>query len=46
MQFPQTQVQYLGHLMAEQGLQLDPLRLHGALNFPKHKKHQLQGFLG
>ena len=46
LQFVQTQVQYLGHLVSEQGLHLHPDRLHGVLSFPKPKtKHQLQGFL-
>ena len=46
LQFAQTQVQYLGHLMSEQGLHLDPDTLHGILSFPKPKtEHQLQGFL-
>ena len=35
-----------GHLLSEQGLHLDPVRLHGILSFPKPKtKCQLWGFL-
>lgn len=35
--FVQTQVWYLGHLILEQGLHLDPNRLHDILNIPKLK---------
>ena len=34
-QFAQTQVQYLGHLISEHGLCIDPDRLHSVLSFPK-----------
>lgn len=47
LQFAQTQVRYLGHLILDQGLLLDPDSLHGVPNFPKPKtKCQLLGFLG
>ena len=47
LQFAQIQVQYLGHLISEQGLRLDLDRLPGILSFPKPQaKRQLQGFLG
>lgn len=47
LQSVQTQFQCLGHLISEQGLHLDPDRLHGILSFPRPKtKYQLQGFLG
>ena len=46
LEFAQTQVQYLGHLIPEQELHLDHNRLHGILSFPKPKtKHKLWGFL-
>lgn len=35
LQFTQTQVQYLWHLISEQGLHLVSNRFHGILNFPK-----------
>ena len=47
LQFVQTQVCFSGHLISEQGLRIDPERLHGILNFLKPKtKCQLRGFLG
>ena len=47
LQSAQTQVQYFGHPISEQGLHLYPGRSHGILNFPKPKTlHQLQGILG
>ena len=46
LQFAQTQFRCLGHLISEQGLNLDPDRLYGILSFPKPKtKHQLRGLL-
>ena len=42
LQFDQTQFLYLEHLLSEQGLHLDPDRLHGVLSFLKLKaKHQV-----
>ena len=47
LQFAQTQVWYLGHLISEQGLHSDPDRFHGVLSFLKPKtKCPLGGFLG
>lgn len=47
LQFVQTQVCFLGHLISEQGLYIDPERLHGILNFLKPQtKCPLRGFLG
>lgn len=47
LQFAQAHVQYLGHLILEQGLNLDPDRLHDIISFPMTKpKCQLRGFLG
>ena len=37
LQFAQMQVQYLGNLFSEQGLHLDPDRIHGVLTFPSPK---------
>ena len=46
MQFTQTQLWYLRHLISQQGLHLDPDGLHGVLSFPKTQtKCQLWGFL-
>ena len=45
-QFVQTQVQYLGHVIPEQGLHTGTGMLQVVLNFPKPKfKCQQQGFL-
>ena len=46
LQFAQTQVWYLGHLISGQGLHLDSDRPDGVLSFPKPKtKHRLQSLL-
>ena len=37
LRFAQTQVQYLGHLIIEQRVHLDPDRTHCVLSFPKPK---------
>ena len=47
LQFAQTQVWHLGHLLSERGLHLDPDRFRDDLSFPKPKtKYQLCSFLG
>lgn len=46
-QFVRTQVKYVGHLISDQGLLLDPERFQSILNFPQPQtKRQLRGFLG
>lgn len=46
LQFAQTRVQYLAHMIAEQGLHMDSDRLRSVLSFPKLKtKHRMQGLL-
>ena len=46
LQLIQTKVYYLGRLISEQRVYLDPDGFHGILNFLKPQiKHQLQGFL-
>ena len=47
LQLIQTKVYYLGHLISEQRVYLNPDGFHGILNFLQPQiKHQLQGFLG
>ncbi|XP_071909528.1 uncharacterized protein [Coffea arabica] len=45
--FAQTQMEYLGHIITAEGVQADPRKIEGMINWPRPgNMKQLKGFLG
>ena len=45
--FAQRHVQYLGHLISEDGVAVDPLKVEAVTSYPQPRDvKELQGFLG
>jgi hypothetical protein len=45
--FVQSQLEYLGHIIGEQGVQTDPAKIQAVQDWPNPTNHkQLRGFLG